>query len=342
MAEAPIAELEYEINHARRKIGDYLPHTLLLVEDSVPAAAARQAFATCLGVQQYVKQALSKQNHYPGEFLNAASTWIGADIAARIVQPYAEKRDAIYAALDYSIGDSSLAHALGMHAQQLLRQGTNGDISTLCDAYFSGLKEQSQRLLEGKYPTELRELQETTLTLHLPPGLVKLLKQDTLAYTGLSSSPAILPSALPHITFADIGGNRSAKERLQEAVKDFQAREKRKFWGLSVEKNYLLFGPPGTGKTILAYAYAAALGLDAKELSMAEIYDPYIGKTEQKLREAMQMPEGVLIVNELDSFLRKKALQDNQVFVNVVNLFAIELDRRKEDDAFHCLTTANE
>lgn len=56
-------------------------------------------------------------------------------------------------------------------------------------------------------------------------------------------------------------------------------------------KGVLLFGVQGGGKSLAAKAIAGIWGLPLLRLDMAALYDKYIGETERKLREALQLAD---------------------------------------------------
>ena len=74
--------------------------------------------------------------------------------------------------------------------------------------------------------------------------------------------------------------------------------------GQELPRGAVLIGPPGTGKTEIAKAAAAVLGLDLLILDIGALYDKYVGGTEHKIRTVIQMvdamPSCLLMVDEID------------------------------------------
>ena len=79
---------------------------------------------------------------------------------------------------------------------------------------------------------------------------------------------------MPKTTFADVAGVDEAVEELQE-IKEFLA-EPAKFQklGAKIPKGVLLYGPPGTDKTLLARAVAGEAGSPSAISSAAEVSEP--------------------------------------------------------------------
>lgn len=86
-------------------------------------------------------------------------------------------------------------------------------------------------------------------------------------------------------------------------------------WNL--KKNYpygravtvLMEGPPGTGKTMSAYAIANELGIGLYQVNISSIVDKYIGETEKHLEQAFTIAEKnnlILFFDEADSIFGKR------------------------------------
>lgn len=61
--------------------------------------------------------------------------------------------------------------------------------------------------------------------------------------------------------------------------------------GLPVVRGILLYGVPGTGKTMLAEAVAAESEAAVVRVSGAEIYSKFLGETEARLRQLFRTAE---------------------------------------------------
>ena len=78
----------------------------------------------------------------------------------------------------------------------------------------------------------------------------------------------------------------------------------------------ILAGPPGTGKTLLARAVAGACGAHLEIVSGPELLNPYVGVTEQGLRDvfdrARRNVPALVLFDELDGLAPSRASADAQ------------------------------
>lgn len=114
------------------------------------------------------------------------------------------------------------------------------------------------------------------------------------------------------VSFADIGALEPVKETLQEAViLPLQRPELFRRGNLArPTSGILLFGPPGTGKTMLARAIATESGANFVSITSASITSMWYGESEKYVRAlfalAAKIAPTIIFVDEVDSILGRR------------------------------------
>jgi ATP-dependent 26S proteasome regulatory subunit len=143
------------------------------------------------------------------------------------------------------------------------------------------------------------------------PGLLKELKADLVRKSG------VLEVAEPRYGFADIGGYEVVKSFVRRTVIEvLRDPERAARFGLPLPKGVLLFGPPGTGKSLFANALATEVRLPFIHLRTENIYSKWFGESGQNMRNALRLADkmspAVVFIDEIDRFGRRSgALRDS-------------------------------
>ncbi|XP_059667141.1 uncharacterized protein LOC132312694 isoform X1 [Cornus florida] len=123
--------------------------------------------------------------------------------------------------------------------------------------------------------------------------------------------PEVIPANEIGVTFSDIGALDEIKESLQELVM-LPLRRPDLFNGglLKPCRGILLFGPPGTGKTMMAKAIANEAGASFINVSMSTITSKWFGEDEKNVRAlftlAAKVSPTIIFVDEVDSMLGQR------------------------------------
>ncbi|KAI3453771.1 hypothetical protein Pfo_010434 [Paulownia fortunei] len=123
--------------------------------------------------------------------------------------------------------------------------------------------------------------------------------------------PEVISASEIGVTFADLGALDEIKESLQELVM-LPLKRPDLFEGglLKPCRGILLFGPPGTGKTMLAKAIANEAGASFINVSMSTITSKWFGEDEKNVQAlftlAAKVSPTIIFVDEVDSMLGQR------------------------------------
>ena len=95
-------------------------------------------------------------------------------------------------------------------------------------------------------------------------------------FTNIRDAKEDLLFDIPEMTFDDIVGHTFVKEKLKKIVSFLKNSKKLKTFGLKMPKGMLLYGPAGTGKTMLAKALASEAELPFFATTGSDIKTQYI------------------------------------------------------------------
>jgi cell division protease FtsH len=110
--------------------------------------------------------------------------------------------------------------------------------------------------------------------------------------------------------FSDVAGVEEAKEELLEVVHFLKDPGKFQRLGGKIPKGVLLYGQPGTGKTLLARAVAGEAGVPFFSASGSEFVEMFVGVGASRVRDlfdqAKKVAPAVVFIDELDAVGRSR------------------------------------
>ena len=116
--------------------------------------------------------------------------------------------------------------------------------------------------------------------------------------------------AEPTVTFIDVAGCDEAKEELQDIIKFLKNPKKFQKLGGKLPKGVLLYGAPGTGKTLLAKAVAGEAGVAFFSASASEFVEMFVGVGAARVRDlfdqAKKNSPAIIFIDELDAVGRRR------------------------------------
>jgi transitional endoplasmic reticulum ATPase len=160
----------------------------------------------------------------------------------------------------------------------------------------------------------------------------------------LEAMKEVEPSAIrevfvevPDVKWEDVGGLEDIKQELKEAVEwPLKYLDVFKKANASPPKGILLYGAPGTGKTLLAKAVANESGVNFISVKGPSLVSKYVGESERAIREifkkAKQASPTILFFDEIDSIVRRRDMSsaDSHVTDRIISQFLTEMDGIEE------------
>jgi transitional endoplasmic reticulum ATPase len=150
----------------------------------------------------------------------------------------------------------------------------------------------------------------------------------------LGSMTKAIDQSVPRITYDDLGGLKKEVQKIREMI-ELPMRHPELFEKLGVEapKGVLMYGPTGTGKTLLAKAVAGETNSHFISLSGPEIMGKYYGESEERLREIFKQAEenapSIIFIDEIDSIAPKREEVTGEVEKRIVSQLLTLMDGMK-------------
>ncbi|XP_071236680.1 nuclear valosin-containing protein-like [Salvelinus alpinus] len=124
------------------------------------------------------------------------------------------------------------------------------------------------------------------------------------------------------LKFEDVGGNEDTLTEVCKLLIHMRHPEVYQQLGVVPPRGFLLHGPPGCGKTLLAQAVAGEMELPMLKVSAPELVSGVSGESEQKLRElfeqAVTSSPCILFIDEIDAITPKREVASKDMERRIV------------------------
>ena len=166
------------------------------------------------------------------------------------------------------------------------------------------------------------------------PGDFCIVAPDTVIYCEGEPVKREDEERLDDIGYDDIGGVRKQLAQIRELV-ELPLRHPQLFKSLGIKppKGMLMYGPPGSGKTLIARAVANETGAFFFLINGPEIMSKMAGESEDNLRKAFSEAEknapSIIFIDEIDSIAPKRDKVNGEVERRIVSQLLTLMDGLK-------------
>jgi len=133
-------------------------------------------------------------------------------------------------------------------------------------------------------------------------------RESSRAFAG--GAAHFVQSAIPSVRFSDVAANEEAMESLRDLVSFIRSPEKYSRFGARIPRGVLLYGLPGTGKTLMAKALAGEAGVPFFAVNGADFVEMYVGVGASRIRalfqKARKAGRAVIFFDEIDAIGKKR------------------------------------
>lgn len=130
--------------------------------------------------------------------------------------------------------------------------------------------------------------------------------KNILAVDAMNTSTAISTG----YSFESMAGNEEAKESVKDIVDFLKDPHKYSLYGARMPKGIILYGEPGTGKTLLAKAVAGEANVPFYAVSGSDFIQVYVGvgasRIRQLFKKAKSHGKAVIFIDEIDAIGKKR------------------------------------
>lgn len=164
---------------------------------------------------------------------------------------------------------------------------------------------------------------------------VNIASQPGNEFNAFENTPSIAITEIPahdnKLTLQGLAGLTEAKKELSHLMGFIEDPDKFKRLGAKPPKGLLLYGPSGTGKTLLAKAIAGEAKVNLIAVSGASFEESYVGIGAARMRELFELARKkaptIILIDDIDSLAPSKGNETVSVsHIQTINQLLSEMD----------------
>jgi transitional endoplasmic reticulum ATPase len=184
------------------------------------------------------------------------------------------------------------------------------------DELRDGRREMSAKLLELAQDCQTAKTENRRIGVAQP-------KESATESTGGGDASKWIVREKPSLRFDDVAGLELVKEDIRlKMIYPFEHPELAAKFGVRPGGGVLLFGPPGTGKTMLAKATAGEIDATFFRISAADVLSKWVGEAEQNIKKlfdaAAAEKRSIIFIDEIEALVPARRDEGSSVMQRVV------------------------
>ncbi|KAJ9563267.1 hypothetical protein OSB04_008427 [Centaurea solstitialis] len=153
-------------------------------------------------------------------------------------------------------------------------------------------------------------------------------------------------SSIPNVKWEDVGGLDMLRTEFDRfIVRRIKCPDDYEEYGVNLETGFLLYGPPGCGKTLIAKAVANEAGANFIHIKGPELLNKYVGESELAVRtifsRARTCAPCILFFDEVDALTTRRGKEGGWVVERLLNQLLIELDGAEQRMGVYIIGATN-
>nr|CAH0102978.1 unnamed protein product [Daphnia galeata] len=140
--------------------------------------------------------------------------------------------------------------------------------------------------------------------------------------TRKKSKTVVFQSVISTTKFSEVGGNEKSLKEVRKLILHMKHPEVYQHLGMSPPRGFLLHGPPGCGKTLLAHAIAGELEIPFFKVAAPELVSGVSGESEEQIRflfeQATSSAPCIIFIDEIDAITPKRETAQREMERRIV------------------------
>lgn len=152
-------------------------------------------------------------------------------------------------------------------------------------------------------------------------------------------------AVLPNVKLKDVAGMKEVKKDISILIEFLKNPKMFHEKGAKMPRGIILYGEPGTGKTLLVKAIAGEAGVPFFSIAGSDFVEMFVGLGAKRVRELFEKARAtgpcIIFIDEIDAVGRKRGGDNNSEKDQTINALLAELDGFSSKDEILVMAATN-